>query len=175
MQEGRRRDRVHVLPEQDVPHLVEHEDQAEAEEHLGEVVAAIEALDEDLLEQEPDREGDRDAARERKPEAAGIGGDPIGEVGAEHVEGAVGEVDDAEDAEHERQPARDEEQQEPVLHPVQELDGEADEIHSQQSAVIPGLAKREPGTHKHRCGRSRPDRRDLRLWVPGSVLRTAPE
>src|SRR5215213_5840779 len=25
----------------------------------------------------------------------------------------------------------------------------------QNSAVIPGLAKREPGTHKHRCGRSR--------------------
>ena len=53
---------MHVLAEQDVPQLVEHEDQAEAEEHLGEVVAPVEALHEDLLEEEPDDEGDRDAA-----------------------------------------------------------------------------------------------------------------
>ena len=57
-------------------------------------------------------------------EAAGVGGDPVGEIGAEHVEGAVREVDDAEDAEDERQPARHQEQHQPVLHAVEQLDGE---------------------------------------------------
>ena len=56
----------------------------------------------------------------------------------------MGEVDDAEDAEHERQPARDEEQHEPVLHPVQELDGEADEVHSKTPLSFRGSRSENP-------------------------------
>ena len=50
-QEFRRRDRMHVLAEQDLAHLVEHEDQAVAEQHLRQMIAAVEPLDEQAFEQ----------------------------------------------------------------------------------------------------------------------------
>src|SRR4029079_10878730 len=53
----------------------------------------------------------------------------VGEVRADHVEAAVREVDDAENAEDQRQPARDQEQQQPVLRGVQALDEEDGEVH----------------------------------------------
>src|SRR5690606_1385661 len=42
---------------------------------------------------------------------------------------AVGEIDDAHDPEHQRQAAGDQEQQQPVLHAVEELGEETGEIH----------------------------------------------
>ena len=68
---------MHVLAEQDVADLVEHEDQPIGEQHLAEVIAAIEALDERAFEQQARDEGDRDAADERDEEAAGLERDPV--------------------------------------------------------------------------------------------------
>ncbi len=42
-------------------------------------------------------------------------------IGAEHVEGAMGQVDDVEHAEDQRQPDREEEEQDSVGEPVQRL------------------------------------------------------
>jgi hypothetical protein len=94
------------------------------------VVPAVEAAHEHVLKQEPGREGQRRPAEHREREAARPGRDPVREIGAQHVEGAVREVDHAQDAEHERQPGRDQEQHEPVLHGVQELHGEGGEVHA---------------------------------------------
>src|SRR6185312_10039345 len=49
-----------------------------------------------------------------------------GEIGPHHVEAAMGEIDDPHDAEDEREPARHQEQQQPILHAVQHLDEEED-------------------------------------------------
>ncbi len=128
-QEFRRGDRMHVLAEQDLAHLVEHEDQPVAEQHLREMVAAVEPLDEQAFQREARHECDRDAAGERRQEAAGRQRQPVRHVGAEHIEGAVREVDDAEDAEHERQPARHEKEHEAVLDAVEQMNGEGRKVH----------------------------------------------
>src|SRR6202030_3466000 len=54
-------------------------------------------------------------------ETSGPGHKGRGEIGAHHVERAMGEVDEVHDAEHEREPRRQQEQQEAELQPVQEL------------------------------------------------------
>ena len=57
-------------------------------------------------------------------EAAGGQRDPVSEIGAEHVERAVGEIDDAENAEHQRQAAGDQKQDHAVLNGIQQLNAE---------------------------------------------------
>ena len=123
--------RMHVLAEHDLPDVVEHEDQAERQQHLREVIAAVETADEDVLQQQAHDEGNRDAADHRQPEAAGGGRDAVGEIRAQHVERAVREIDDAEDAEHQRQAARDEEQDHSVLNGVQKLNAERCKVHEE--------------------------------------------
>ena len=56
---------MNVLAEQDVAQLIEHQDEAVAQQHLREVVAAVEALDEQAFEREARHECDDDAADQR--------------------------------------------------------------------------------------------------------------
>ena len=58
--------------------------------------------------------------RHAEPEADALR-QPDGEIHAEHVQRAVGEVDDAADAEDERQPGGDQEERARTGEPVQEL------------------------------------------------------
>ena len=53
------------LPNSDLAHLVEHEDQPVGEQYLRQVIAAVEPLDEHALQQEARDECDRDAADDR--------------------------------------------------------------------------------------------------------------
>ena len=54
-------------------------------------------------------------------EASGQGREGGGEIGADHVERAVRQVDQVHDAEDQRQPGRKQEQQQPELQTVQAL------------------------------------------------------
>ena len=65
----------------------------------------------------------RRAERERRAEheAAGPGREGGGEIGADHVERAVRQIDQVHDAEDERQPGRQQEQQQAELQSVQAL------------------------------------------------------
>ncbi len=114
------------------------------------MIAAVEALDEGAFERKADDEGDRHAAKQRDEEAAGLEREPVRHVSAEHVEGAVREIDHAKDAEDQRQPARDQEQHEAVLHAVEHLNGEGGEVH--EGSVVPRLAEREEGGERMRAG-----------------------
>src|SRR5215472_12365000 len=55
------------------------------------------------------------------PEASGAFGEPKRQIGADHVKAAVGQVEHPEDAEDQGQPAGEQEEQQPVLNPVEEL------------------------------------------------------
>ena len=76
------------------------------------------ALDDDRHDRKPEA-GSGDA----QPEIAGpFLGDGINDIGAEHVEGAMREVDDAQDAEDQRQAGGDDEQVHRLREGIHELD-----------------------------------------------------
>ena len=66
---------------------------------------------------------------QREPCRADAARHEEGDIRTDHEERAMGQVDDAHDAEDQRQAAGDQEQQEPVLHPVEELREKAGETH----------------------------------------------
>ena len=113
---------MHVVAEEDAPELFENQDQAEGEQHLIEVVALVQTAEQRNLQQHADNERDADAEREGEPKAARNAGEPVSEIGADHVKTAVRKIDHAHDAENKRQTARQQEQQQAVLNAVQELD-----------------------------------------------------
>ena len=104
------------------PHrLVEEQDQAERRQHLVEVIALVERAEDDDLERDADRD------RRRRAAASPSRNEPVAakrrrrDIGADHVERAVRQVDHVHDAEDQRQPGRHQEQHDPELHPVQHL------------------------------------------------------
>ena len=118
-----------VVAEEPALQLVEEEHQPVGEEHLGEMVAGVQAGDGETLDGEADEDHDGKADEDREQQAARSLRDPPRQVGAEHVEGAVREIEDAEDAEHQRQPAGDEEEQQAVFDAVDDLQGEERKAH----------------------------------------------
>ena len=85
------------------------------------MVAAVERPDRDHLQRHADDER-RDQREDRaEHEAAGDCGEGRGEIGAEHVERAVRQIDQIHDAEDQRQPGRQQEQQHAELDAVQAL------------------------------------------------------
>ncbi len=84
----------------------------------------------------------------REHEAAGPHREGRGEIGAEHVERAVRQIDEVHDAENERQPRRQQKQQHAQLHAVKAL---LDEIQHGAGGYEPRavarrrLACRRPG------------------------------
>ena len=85
--------------------LGKDQNQREGGEHLIEMVAAVEPPDDGDLHDGARCGSGRQARREPDPEGAGRGGDGRAGEGADHVERTVGEVDEAHDAEDQRQPA----------------------------------------------------------------------
>ena len=140
----RHRDAVHVVAPDDAAQLLGDQDQAVGEQHLVEVVAPVEPADQQPLEQHADRDREHDAGGNREPQAAEALGERPREVGADHVEAAVREVDDPHDAEDQRQPARDQEQQQSVLDAVQQLDQRACRDPSRVGSVEAGATKGPP-------------------------------
>ncbi len=101
-------------------HVVEDERDAEREQHLAQLVAAHEAQ-QPFGEHEPgDRDGD-DRRHAAEDEAAAPHRHGEADIAAEQVERAVGEIDDAQQAENQRESARHHEQQRRERQSVEKL------------------------------------------------------
>ncbi len=106
------------------------------QQHLVEMVAVVEKAHHQPLEDDSEDEGDGNAGGDAEPETRDDARERECEVRAEHVEAAVREVDDPHDAEDEGQAARDEEEQQPVLHRVQDLDEKDRRFHDGRPAIL---------------------------------------
>ena len=85
------------------------------------MVAAVEPAHRDHLDRHADQQRRDQREQRASDEAAGQRGERGGEIGADHVERAVRQIDQIHDAEHERQPGGEQEQQQPELQAVQAL------------------------------------------------------
>ncbi len=98
-----------------------HEDEADGEQHLIEMALGIDMDIERALEHGPERgpeqESERQAEQERHAQAVH---QHDRDVAARHREGAVGEVDEIHQAERDRQPAGEHEEQHPVGNAVEQ-------------------------------------------------------
>ena len=105
--------------------------QPEGEQQIGAAVAAaVEVAQQRPLEGHADQPDDDRRDDERHQKAAGDHVRGVADIGAEHEDDAVGEIDDAHDAEDQRQPARDEEQDRRLRERVEALrQDEAEPIH----------------------------------------------
>ena len=90
--------------------IVEHEGDAERQQHLAQLVAADEAQ-QALVEHEADRRDRRHGAKAAEHEAAGLDRHGVADVAAEQIERAMRQIDDAQQPENQREAARHHEQQ----------------------------------------------------------------
>src|SRR5262249_8808489 len=93
--------------------VVDDQDQREGGEQLEQLRRLIDAAQEQYLDQRPQRPHHQSGSDDAAPKAerpAHFDGEARGEVKPQHVEGAVGDIDDAGDAENERQPGAHEKQ-----------------------------------------------------------------
>jgi hypothetical protein len=97
------------------------QDQRECRQHLVEMVAVIEAAYDRHFDDCAGRCRSNEARRQADPERAGGSRDRSTCEGADHVERSMGEVDQAHDAEDQRQAGGHEEQHHPELQPVEKL------------------------------------------------------
>ena len=141
-QPGRQRQRkAGRAPDQ--PHrVVEEQDQPEGRQHLVEMVAAVEMPE--RHEFQHDAEQQRGAERQQRCRArnSGPGHEGRREIGAHHVERAVREIDEVHDAEHQRQPCRQQEQQQAELQAVQRLFD--DDQHEPLTRAVTKQRQRDP-------------------------------
>ncbi|MDT4881174.1 hypothetical protein FQZ97_1170020 [compost metagenome] len=101
------------------------------------MVPLVEKREQRPFEQRADDQHQRNAQQDREHETAGQAGQTESQVGAHHVEGAMGQVDDPHDAEDQRQATRHQEQQQAVLDRVQHLDQEGIEVHRYPPCQLP--------------------------------------
>ncbi len=145
-----RREQRRAAPD-DGDQLVEEQDQAEGGEHLVEVVALVERAQRDHFDQHADHQ----RAEQAEQHAERVGAGPLRgghrQVGADHVERAVRQVDEVHDAEHQRQPGGHQEQHDAELQAVQQLLEDEDQVHAQEhkkGAVAPRPSA--PGIERRR-------------------------
>ena len=112
------------------------------------MIAGVEARDGEALDEEPDQHHDGQPQQGGKEEAAGALGDEVREVGAEHVEGPVREVQHSEHAEDDGQAARDEEEEQAVLDAVEQL-------HRDERRRHVAMAQPKAGSSASFCARPR--------------------
>src|ERR1700681_3071446 len=85
------------------------------------MIASIKTPDHQPLQQQAQHRCEDDAKRQGYPQIAGPLRQREREVGADHVEASVREIDHAYDAEDQRETARDQEQEQPVLNAIEDL------------------------------------------------------
>ncbi len=110
---------MEIVADQQRAEFLEQQDQRKRQKNLIEMLAVIEMAKEKAFEQhaEPDAGEDRDG--QRQPQRAGGAHHQKRRVGAHHEQAAVRQIDDPQHAEDEREAARDQEQQQPVLHAIE--------------------------------------------------------
>ena len=126
--------------------VVDDQQHREGGEQLEQLRRLIDAAKQQDLDQRADgrdqQRGEHDGAPEAEP-AAHLGRDAVGNVDAQHVERAVGDVDDARDAEDQRQAGADEEQAGGGGKPVERLEQESVEGHQRLPRAPLRLSHRE--------------------------------
>ena len=93
------------------------------------MIARVERAQGAHLQERPDRRGRRHREQEAEDEAVEPGGEGRRQVGADHVQRAVREIDQVHDAEDQRQPGGHQEQHDAELEPVQPLDEDQAPFH----------------------------------------------
>ena len=88
------------------------------------MVARVEVPEHQALEHDADEESRRQREQQTDDKAAAPSREHRREIGADHVERAVRQIDEVHHPEHERQPGRDEKQQDTELHAVEGLQEE---------------------------------------------------
>src|SRR5437588_113116 len=104
--------------------VIDDQDQREGGEQLEQLRRLIDAAQQQHLDQRPERRHQHTGSGDAAPEAeraAHLGGEGRGEIEPQHVERAVGDIDDAGDAENERQPGAHEKQARRRGEPVERL------------------------------------------------------
>ena len=86
-----------------------------------EMIAAVELADRNQLDRHPNHQGRGQRQHRAEHEASRERREGRGEIGAQHEERAMRQIDEVHDAEHQRQPRGKQEQQQSVLQPVQAL------------------------------------------------------
>ena len=125
---GCRRSRF-IVGAPEVPHGIGYDQhEGESQQELVQLGCAIHAPEQEHLDESAQRGDDAGRQDHRRVECRRAQGqrrgERVGQVRGEHVEGAVGEIDDARDAEDEREARRDEEEEHRVCEAAQELDEE---------------------------------------------------
>ncbi len=85
------------------------------------MIAAVQPAHGDHLHRHANHERGKEGEHRTKHEAVGPGREGGGEIGADHVERAVRQIDQVHDAEHQRQSRRQQKQQQAKLQAVQAL------------------------------------------------------
>ncbi|MDT4851973.1 hypothetical protein FQZ97_861870 [compost metagenome] len=120
---------VYVVAPEDGAHLFKDVDQAEGEQHLVEVVAVVKVPEQQPFQRPAQRHGEQRAHHDGQHQAVELRGQKPGEVGAQHVETAMGQIDHPHDAEDQGEAGGQHEQQQAVLQAVEQLDQEVGEVH----------------------------------------------
>ncbi len=131
----RDRHRIEVVADDQRAGFLEQQDQREGQQHLVEVVALVEVAEETALQEGAEQAAAEHRDRQRQPDRTPGVCHQIGDVGAHHQHGAVGQVDDAHHAEDQRQAAGDEKEKQAVLQPVEDLGEEACDVHRRFNRV----------------------------------------
>ena len=133
---------VNVVAPQQRTQLFEHVDQAEGQQHLIQVVALVEMAEQQPFKRQAQSHRQQGPEHDGQRQAAHLRAEPPGQIGPEHVEAAMGEVDHAHDAEDQRQAGRQHEQQQAVLHAVEQLDQKVGKVHGGAGFEVGGPSDR---------------------------------
>ncbi len=112
---------MHIVPKENAPQLLKDQNQPKRQKHLLEMVAVVQAREQGRLEDDADQQNHRQFNWDRQPDVADVSREPKRQISANHVEAPVGQIENAHDPEDQGQPAGEQEQQQPVLDAVEEL------------------------------------------------------
>ena len=121
---GARTEQLAGAPDQQ-HQILDDERDAEGGEQLKQHRRVIDSAQQQHFDQRADRSDAERGEHDRGPEAKGAAepvGQRVADIGAEHVEGAMGEIDDAGYAENDREAGSDEKQRAGAREPGDELD-----------------------------------------------------
>jgi hypothetical protein len=147
----------------DLHPLVEEQDDAEGGQHLLQVIPLVEVAEDDKLQGQAEQHGGRQRQRQRQQHAAGKLVARHRQVRAQHVLHAVREIDEVHHAEHQRQTARDQKQQDAELQAVEELDDDERDGHVLTDVIPAEREARAPGPRARGTGAREPGFRILRF------------
>ena len=122
---GRARTEQIARPPDQQHEILDDERDAEGREQLKQFRRVVDAAQQQHFDERADRGDDERGERDRAPEADDAAqpvGQRVPDIGAQHVEGAMREIDDAGDAENDREAGGDEKQRAGAREPRNELD-----------------------------------------------------